>query len=390
LIVAKSHGLKSATPPLSKPRSTLVKLLNNYGFSTATAATGMHGIGLAYTPPIRVSPGFEDIGFMQDLMRQLDRIFSGLMGCRLEFRYRDELSASEWDLSEIETSIKEAISLPSYILSSKDRSFGFPVAIYGRLAGLIVVTEWSAATSIKAFELGELLTMIFTNCLEQSDRLQLLSRMHSQLELLETPKNVISLNRNKEDLYTQALTLLETEEPRKVMHRPLLIHVVSGGTVDRVAFDIHSLTGRWAFLRAQDISEDSFSDLQKLKELGAATVFINDVSSMELSAQDKLADVLSGLLSSPSEDSPHVMASVSDDPQALLKAGKMSEKLFNQFLTSQIHWGKGETLETINGTLQQILDRCEVVVESSEAPQQTAQFLQFSSKHWDDDGPTLH
>lgn len=327
---------------------------------------------------------------MQDLMRQLDRIFNGLMGCRLEFRYRDELDANEWDLSEIETSIKEAISLPSYILSS-DRSFGFPVAIYGRLAGLVVVNEWNDATSIKAFELGELLTMIFTNCLEQSDRLQLLSRMHSQLELLETPKNVISLNRNKEELYTQALTLLDIEGPRKVMHRPLLLHVVSGGTVDRVAFDIHSLTGRWAFLRAQDISEDSFSDLQKLKELGAATVFINDVSTMDIKSQDVLADVLTGLLSSPSEDSPHIMASVSDDPQALVRAGKISEKLFNQFQTSQIHWGKGESIETINQSLQQILNRCEVVVvEESEAPQQTAKFIQFNPRQWDDEGPTIH
>lgn len=348
---------------------------------------------MALALPIRYLSGLcldlKDIGFMQDLMRQIDRIFNGLIGCRLEFRYRDELTANDWDLSEIETSIKEAISLPSYILS-RNREFGFPVAIYGRLAGLVVVTEWNDATSIKAFELGELLTMIFTNCLEQSDRLQLLSRMHSQLELLDTPKNVISLNRNKQDLYTQALTLLETEEPRKIMHRPLLIHVVSGGTVDRVAFDIHSLTGRWAFLRAQDISEDSFSDLQKLKELGAATVFINDVSSMELSAQNRLADVLSGLLSSPSEDSPHVMASVADDPQALLKAGKISEKLFNQFLTSQIHWGKGESLETINQSLQQILNRCEVVVTSAEAPEKTAKFIQFIPKQWDDENPTLH
>ncbi len=332
---------------------------------------------------------------MQELIRQLDRIFNGLIGCRLEFRFRDELKAEEWDLSEIETAIKETISLPSYIISKKDRSFGFPIAIYGRLAGLVVASEWTDVTSIKAFELAELLTLVFSNSLEQSDRLQLLSRMHSQLELLETPKNVISINRQeqtqKQDLYMQALTLLQTpEEQRKVMHRPLLIQVVSGGTVDRVAFDIHSLTGRWAFLRSSDISADSFTDLQKLRELGAATVFINDLSKLDLAAQEKLADVLSGLIASPSEDAPHVMASISVDPQELLKDGKMSEKLFNQFLTSQIHWGKGESLDTINETLEQILLRCELVVNTQPESLPTAKFIPFNSKYLDSDKPTIH
>lgn len=328
---------------------------------------------------------------MQELIRQLDRIFNGLIGCRLEFRFRDELKVEEWDLTEIESAIKETISLPSYIISKKDRSFGFPIAIYGRLAGLVVASEWSDVTSIKAFELAELLTLVFSNSLEQSDRLQLLSRMHSQLELLETPKNVISLHREKQDLYTKALTLLQTpEEQRKVMHRPLLIQVVSGGTVDRVAFDIHSLTGRWAFLRSSDISADSFTDLQKLRELGAATVFINDLSKLDLDSQEKLADVLSGLISSPSEDAPHVMASVSADPQELLKSGKISEKLFNQFLTSQIHWGKGESLDTINETLEQILVRCELVINTQHESLPTAKFIPFIPKYSDNEKPTLH
>lgn len=332
---------------------------------------------------------------MQELIRQLDRIFNGLIGCRIEFRFRDELTTEEWDLSEIETSIKEAISLPSYILSKRDRAFGFPVAIYGRLAGLVVATEWTDATSIKAFELGELLTLVFSNSLEQSDRLQLLSRMHSQLELLETPKNVISIHRQeinqRNDLYTKALTLLQTtEEPRKVMHRPLLIQVISGGTVDRVAFDIHSLTGRWAFLRSSDISEESFSDLQKLRELGAATVFINDLSKMSLESQEQLAQVLSGLVNSPSEDAPHVMASVSRDPQELLNSGLMSRNLFNQFMMSQIHWGKGETLETINETLEQILERCEVEIAVAGEELPTAKFIPINPKYWDGDEPTIH
>jgi hypothetical protein len=331
---------------------------------------------------------------VQELIRQLDRIFNGLIGCRIEFRFRDELQSEEWDLSEIETAIKETISLPSYIISKKDRSFGFPVAVYGRLAGLVVASEWTDVTSIKAFELAELLTLVFSNSLEQSDRLQLLSRMHSQLELLETPKNVISINRQesqRQDLYMKALTLLQTpQEQRKVMHRPLLIQVVSGGTVDRVAFDIHSLTGRWAFLRSSDISADSFTDLQKLRELGAATVFINDLSKLDLEAQEKLADVLSGLIASPSEDAPHVMASISVDPQELLKDGKMSERLFDQFLTSQIHWGKGETIDTINETLEQILLRCELVVNTEPESRPTAKFIPFISKYSDGDKPTLH
>lgn len=339
--------------------------------------------------------GMKVYWFMQELIRQLDRIFNGLIGCRIEFRFRDELNNEEWDLTEIETSIKEAISLPSYILSRKDRAFGFPIAIYGRLAGLVVASDWTDATSIKAFELGELLTLVFSNSLEQSDRLQLLSRMHSQLELLETPKNVISIHRQeinrKQDLYNQALTLLQTtEETRKVMHRPLLLQVISGSTVDRVAFDIHSLTGRWAFLRSTDISEDSFSDLQKLRELGAATVFISDLAKMPLSSQEKLAEVLSGLVGTPSEEAPHVMASVSSDPQELLKSGLISQNLFNQFLSSQIHWGKGESFETMNETLEQILERCEVVVPAEGEVVETAKFIQFNPKYWDDENPTLH
>jgi len=329
------------------------------------------------------------------IVEQLNRIMKGLLGCSVEFQRRDQLSRTLWDLSEVDIAERTGATLPSYLVGNQRGLYGFPVLTTGKLGGMLVVADWDRtafATEIhKLFHLGELFTLIMERALNGQQHTDLLKQLESRVRLTDTSSNVVFLSKPRRVSDDAERVELPVAPEAPLPNQPLLIHLQNYTKIEKIAFDLHTLSGRWAFLNASDLPANTFESKEELATLGSVTIFIRDLTSLSMVQQKALLEYL---MLPASMETPHFIAMVHEMPNGLIDKGLLMRDLVEKFAFTQIAWAANESSDVINATLQQILERTQIVVANPETAFEhivsADNLIPFHPNYFETDAPTLH
>lgn len=316
---------------------------------------------------------------MDELLVRLNQIFSSLVGSRLAFVPITQIDVETWGVDELAAMAGSTAGAPAYVKDQEGRSIGFPVRdAQNALAGLAVVSNWRPADSRRVFDLAELAASLIARRLTgQTDRVETLRHAEEHFQLQTNPKNVIPLRRTR---LPQTEHLWPVPPPPKFNATSLLIQVKRGFPVHQFASEVHSRTERWAFLSVSDLPEDAFESRETLKQLGAITLFIENLAMLPLEHQAKLAEYLRTV---PTEDTPMILAAIQDDPDELEARNKLDPALRSALAYARMPWNPQDTdAATIRKSLRLMID--------GRAPEAETHFVPFHQSLLEDEQPTVH
>ena len=331
---------------------------------------------------------------MVELISRMNRILSGLMSCTIEFQPAETLKAGDWNNHELELFRQRSDLRPLFIEGAGSRCFGFPVNVAGSFAGLAVVTNWTGSDNKQLILLAELITAILEHGINKQDRAERLRLIEERLRLLDEPQNVIQL-RGGPRRPGQFPSLgdielndeLRSAPPSPLTSLPLLIQVDPGFPLDRIAIEVHQQTQRWAMIGVEDLPADIFHSREGLRELGAITLFIRDLTTLSTEQQLRLAEYLT---TSPGGEMPHVIAGINESVESLIESKKVLPHLIELFCFSRLQvGGDGKTpsqvtRDFIEASLRQLLEQARAKLKNGEA------FVPFHVQQLDPNQPTMH
>ncbi len=309
---------------------------------------------------------------MNETVLKINRILEGLIGCSLEFHPSDSLTAEEWDRSELELLRgEEAEEKPEYLQSElAENSYGFPLNYLGTFAGLAVVRNLKNAKLRDLLRLAELITVALENSLEQEQR------RANQVSI--EASNVIPLRKGGEAvLKVIDKETLETDPSAPLKSLSLLIETQPDFPLQRIAVEIHQLSGRWAMVGLEDLPKDVLDTRENLKEMGAMTIFIRDVASLKPEQQLRLAEYLA---IKPSGDMPQIIAGIAPEAEIL---NHLRELFFCTQLDFTQKSSEEITSDLVKSSLQFILEKTREKVTVDER-----RYVPFHIQHLDSE--TFH
>jgi predicted Rossmann fold nucleotide-binding protein DprA/Smf involved in DNA uptake len=161
--------------------------------------------------------------------------------------------------------------------------------------------------------------------------------------------------------------------------------------VNRVAIEIHELSGRWAFVSVEDLPADVFANRESIEKLGGLTLFIRDIASLSTNQQLKLAEYLAR---AASDDTPHVIAASSLSVDDLIHQGRILPYLSRLFTVSTLNTTSNKsaaqiTKELVEASLQQLVENARSATVSEH--QVGENFIPFNAQYFNpDDQSTVH
>ncbi len=315
---------------------------------------------------------------MDELLSRLNQIFSGLVGSRLAFVPLAQLDVEAWGADELAAIAGNAAGAPPYVKDQGGRSIGFPVRdAQNGLAGLAIVSEWRPADSRRVFDLADLAaTLIARRLTDQGERVEILRRTEEHCELQLKPRNVIPMRRRP----SEADHLQPIQPPPVINATSLLIQVKEGFPARRFASEIHSRSGRWAFLTSDDMPDDAFESRETLKQLGGITLFIENLAELPLERQARLAEYLRAV---PTDETPLILAAIKEDPDLLVGRGSLDPGLRAALAYARMPWNPQDgDAATIRKSMHLLVD--------GRAPEAETRFVPFHRDFLDDESPTMH
>ena len=306
---------------------------------------------------------------MTEKIAKINRIIDGLMGCKLEFEPLQDLVQDQWNQEALSALSSEASPLPFYIEGRDQGRFGFPVCIEGTLAGLAVVEGFSQARPAQLINLAELVSLVLEYGLMHEERVEGLRALEERTILgQEKASNVIPLRpvRSLHPDYSNVIedfSSIRDVRPSSLTSTPLLIETKAGFPLHRIALEIHELSGRWAMFNIEDMPSDILNSREGLKELGAVTLFIRDLETLNVAQQLKLAEYLA---TQPSTEMPQVIAglngSTANPSETFGNSHHILPHLLSLFCISNLPWTAQTpdqvTREFISTSLHHLLQRC--------------------------------
>jgi hypothetical protein len=298
---------------------------------------------------------------IEQITMRLNRIFENVLGCRLEYQRTEDLSLVDWDFKDLTEMKGDAAIAPKYIVSKSTDSFGFPVRRENELMGLAVVHGFKDARPKRLLILAELMTMVLDYGVRAGDRADKLRIIEERMtEFADESSNVIPLRPAR---FERVLQVTETEYEEHdsltspLLNSPLLLVSTAQFPVNRVAIEIHELSGRWAFVSVEDLPADVFNSRESIEELGGLTLFIRDIAALNTNQQLKLAEYLAR---AASEDTPHVIAATSASIDDLIHQGRILPYLSRLFTVSTLNTDTSKsasqiTKELVEASLQQLV-----------------------------------
>ena len=302
---------------------------------------------------------------MTEKIAKINRIIDGLMGCKLEFEPLQDLIQEQWNQEALNAlSADVSSSLPFYIEGRDHGRFGFPVRIKGTVAGLAVVEGFSQARPDQLIHLAELVSLVLEYGLMHEERVEGLRALEERTVLGEVKAaNVIPLRplRNLHADYMDIqneLPSIRDVRPSSLTSTPLLIETKSGFPLQRIALEIHELSGRWAMFNIEDMPSDFLNSREGLKELGAVTIFIRDLETLSVNQQLKLGEYLATI---PSTEMPQIIAGLNGSAELVENERRVLPHLMSLFCVSNLPWTAQTptqvTREFINTSLHHLLQR---------------------------------
>ncbi|MCM2280241.1 MAG: hypothetical protein NDI61_00185 [Bdellovibrionaceae bacterium] len=316
---------------------------------------------------------------MDALLVRLNQIFSSLVGSRLTYVPLAQIDVETWGADELAAIAGRASGAPPYLTDQQGRSIGFPVRDpQNALAGLAIVSEWRLADSRRVFDLADFAAALIERRLSgTNDQGEVLRRTEEHLQMQTMPKNVIPLRRNR---LPQSEHLWPVPPPPKINAPSLMIQVKPGFPVQQFASEVHSRTERWAFVAWTDLPHDSLDSRETWKQLGAITLFIEDLTQLSLERQAQLAAFVRSL---PSEETPLILAAIHEDPDVLEERGDLDAGLRAALTYARMPWNPQDNDSlTIRKSMRLLID--------GRAPEQETRFVPFHKSLIDDDQPTMH
>lgn len=303
---------------------------------------------------------------LNGLMTKLNRIFGSVLGCGIEFQPTHMLSSADWDSDGFSSLFEDGFNpeVPRYVIGARSDVFGFPVNLDGAFAGLMIVRGFNDASPHRLIHLAELLTNVLEYGIQQEGRTDRLRMVEERLVLMDlgssSSSNVIPLASARAGRMLQVTdTEIELKAPLSPLTMmPLLIEVNESFPLQRIAIEVHEQSQRWAFLNVQDLPANVFESRESVKELGAMTIFIRDLTTLTTEQQLKLGEYLA---TQPGEDHPHIIAGVNAPVTELVEQGKIMSHLAPLFVVSALQsTGKTPaqvTTELINASLRHIVEQ---------------------------------
>ena len=329
------------------------------------------------------------------VISKLNRILDGLMGVKLSLQFQavDELSNDQWKDGDLQLLQERPDHSPQYIEDGTGRTYGFPVNLQGKFAGLAVIQGWNGASPRQLVLLAELITSLLERGLRDEEKRERLRVIEERLILMSnSSSNVIPLRPAR---FGKVLQLTDNElpqAPRKELRTPLttmpiLIETAKNFPLHRIAVEIHQLSNRWALVNLSDLPSEILESRESLKELGGISLFIKDLSALTIAQQLKLTEYLA---TKPSSDMPHVIAGMT-----VLDEGEervILPQLLDQFCLSQLQWTDKTPEEITKNFIHASLEHLYEV--SREHMKQGEYFMPFHIQHLDPDhnpnGPQFH
>ncbi len=300
---------------------------------------------------------------MNDVFAKVNRIFTGLTNCHLEFVPEASILGTQWNTQDLEPLRDQRADRPRYIQGDANGRFGFPVNLHGSFAGLVVVSDWQGANPAQLLQLAELLTLILESSLERSERAGNLRTLHERLQLVDRQNNVVPLRpaRLREEFDVEKVYDLP-EKPvsldTALSKLSLLIEIPDGFPLHRIAHEIHEMSARWAFVALENLAPDILESVESLKALGGVTLYIADLASLSASQQIHLAQYLA---IQPTDEMPQIVAGLRIPVERARAEGRVLTRLLDSFCVSRLDWtertGKQVTSDLIDASLRFILER---------------------------------
>jgi Sigma-54 interaction domain len=329
---------------------------------------------------------------MLESITKINRILKGLMSCQLEFHPIETLERSDWNAHDLSLMSRSTDDRPQFIESESSRSFGFPVNIHGRFAGLAVVRDMKAAKHSQLIQLAELLTVVLECSLERESKSENLRLIQERLQVLGEETNVVpmrSLRLSRAALQVEDLPEKPVSIDHAISSQPLLIEVPEGFPLRRVALEVHQMSARWAFLALEHLAPGILGSREELKALGGITLYIEDLSKLSATEQEQLANYLA---TKPGEDMPQVIAGVFAPIESLRSHGALLPRLIDSFCVTRLNWtyrnGQQVTKDLVEASLRFIIERAreQALVPGDEG----LRFLPMNVFQLRNDSPTLH
>ncbi len=324
---------------------------------------------------------------MNDLVARLDGIFLGLLGCRLQFVPAGEIAEQDWhdtDLARVKHGSSAFAGATSgsaeqFIQDKTSNRIAFPIRQFGVFAGLAVVNDWKTAEQARLIQLAEFMMALMGHELERDgDRQQTLRQTEVQLELQREDSNVIRLRPFARNQVVRLDTAFYTPAPAQVPS--LLIQHSAGFPLQRVAFETHSRTARWAFVSSRDLPADIFDSVETFKSIGAVTLFIEDLTSLSPERQQNLRNYLTTF---EANEIPLVIAGISENPEHLVAAGVLDDGLCRRLVYCHLPWNPQDRISI---TVRKCVH---LLVDGKKWPP-TNHFVPFHSSYHDTDKPPVH
>jgi len=341
------------------------------------------------------------------LITKLNSIFEGILGCEFEFKPIDQLDADDiWAKADLTTLKLSNSERPRYFESIRGGHFGFPIDVNGSCAGLAIVKNYSSGDSQRLLMLADLFSFVLESSLQGQEEREKLRIWEDRLRLLSIESNeksnVIPLRKlrlasvpvSSEDSTVEAFRSDLGLGAGPLMTKPLLIEASESFPFQRLIVELHQLTSRWALLSTNDLPKDIFHSKEKLRELGAITLFIPNLSDLSMESQLKLAEYLS-LPNDP--ESPQVIAAIHESPENLELTQKVLPHLMHLFYNANLHWT--EENESPVATIEAKAEETKEVIQTSlrymddeirRLHRVRDNLIPFHHQYFDPDHTTLH
>ncbi len=155
-------------------------------------------------------------------------------------------------------------------------------------------------------------------------------------DLYGAEPNVFSLTRFRK--LREAAKKIDTEPESKIYFAvSCFIDGKDAEECRKLAFEMHVVSHRMAFLPFTDLHEEVRSKPENLVDMGAITIFIPDVTELTVSEQKGLLEYFKG---ARSNETPHIMSASSISYAELLKSRVVSTELLEWLGLSVIQMNK--------------------------------------------------
>jgi len=285
------------------------------GTDTLGAGTKARAISLEWSIEIMEKP---DSNAVVQTVANLSRIFEKQLGCSMGYTWREEFSHR--DLFGL-LNRGEPVRI--------EDSIYFPVFFHEELAGAahIVTTQDFEAHMLR--HLHGVIRLMIENRMSQIENVDVLSELEENLIAQQEREqhshgNVFRLSDYQANPYP-----LPENKINKAFSFAFLLQSQDQEDIFKMALEIHTRSGRYAFLPLRDLSPDVFSSAAMFKNLGPISVFLPEVTTL---TKEQQATLLAYYRGPRDKDCPQIIAGTALSVAQLKQDGRVLPDLL-QYLS---------------------------------------------------------